>query len=184
MSADSIKLVPLLAAIDAHILAGVPKLATVANHTRMTAETKLPAVLTEIADISLRGNANDGTDRLCITPLFSSFVVYSTVGDERENQIAVRALALRIAHHIAFSPLAAAVENVRVADIAPDFLKVGGDNSEGQNNARLIACQRVDWEADGYVGANVWDELETELLVLGQPQVTDEYLSRINPESP
>ena len=181
MSEDSIKLIPLLTAINAHIRAAVPKLATVADNTRLTSKTTMPAVLTEIADIALRGNADDGTDRLCVTLLFSSFVVYSTVGYERENQLAVRALALRVAHHLAFTPLTACVENARVTGIAPDFLKAGGDNAGCQNNARLIACQRVDWESDGYVGANVWDDLATELLLLGEPKVTDEYANKILP---
>ena len=49
------------------------------------------------------------------------------------------------------------------------------DNARGANNARLVECQRVDWDASGYVGPDVWAELPIGTLVLGDPKVTDEY---------
>lgn len=177
MSDEPIKLAPLLSAIDAHFKAGFPKLPTVGHYIRLTHGMPLPAVLTEIADIDLTGESgDDGAGHLCVTLHFSTFVVYSTCdGDERENKIAARALALRLAHYLKTAPFAQPVTPPKVTDIATDYLTVDGDNARGANNARLVECQRIDWDVSGYIGPDVWAELPIGTLVLGDPKVTNEY---------
>ncbi|AHF94019.1 hypothetical protein OPIT5_03830 [Opitutaceae bacterium TAV5] len=179
----NIKLLPLLDAINAHIKGKFSAL-HVADHERFTKDTPRPAALTEIADIAvLDPTGDDGTERLCITLSFSTFVIYKGIGDERENRIAVRALALRIAHHLRKNPLAGQpVSQPVVTDIATDYLAADGDNANGRNNASLVECQRIDWSVDGYVGEDLWtDEIIGETLVFGEPQITDEYFDRLSP---
>ncbi|RRJ96849.1 hypothetical protein Ga0100231_024080 [Opitutaceae bacterium TAV4] len=183
MTADTnLKLLSLLEAVNAHIKQKFPAL-HVADHERFTKDTPRPAALTEIADFTpLDPAGDDGTERLCITLSFSTFVVYKGTGDERKNRIAVRALALRIAHHLRFQLLAGQpVSQPIITDVATDYLSAGGDNAQGANNAALVECQRIDWSVEGYVGEDIWqDEIIGETLVLGKPQITDEYFPNLS----
>jgi hypothetical protein len=179
MTDTTLKLIPLLAAVNAHLRAAVPgDILHAADHERFTSATPRPAALTEIADIALidpRGD--DGTERLCVTLSLSTFVIYTSQGDERENRLACKALALRLAHRLRYHALAGQpVSQPVVTDIATDYLDATGDNAAGANNAALVECQRLDWELQGYVGADIWDAAPiAETIILGAPQVTDEY---------
>ncbi len=178
----SIKLLPLLSAINAHIKAVFPALHT-SDHARFTPSTPRPAALSEIADITmLDPKGDDGTGRLCVALSFSTFVIYKAEGDERENRIAVRALALRIAHHLRHQAITGQPINLpTIADIATDYLTATGDNAQGANNTALIECQRIDWSVDCYIGADIWrDEVIGERIVLGPPLVTDEYFPALS----
>lgn len=158
MSADTLKLRPLLDAINAHLSAALgPATLHAADHQRFTAATPLPAALTEITDITLLDpHGDDGTERLCVALVLSTFVVYTSAGDERENRIAVRALALRLAQSLRYKFSHACISQPKITDIATDYLNADGDNASGSNNAALIECQRIDWEVEGYIGADIW----------------------------
>ena len=154
------RLLPLLTAINTHLAAALGPGAAIhaADHQRYTPQTPLPAALTEITDITLIDPlGDDGTERLCITLALSTFVAYTTSGDERENRIAVRALALRLAHTLRYHFKHPTVSNPRVTDITHDYLDASADNSQGANNASLIECQRIDWLLDTRVGPDIWE---------------------------
>jgi hypothetical protein len=176
----TLKLIPLLAAINAHLRAAVPgDVLHAADHERFTPATPRPAALTEIADIAPTDPAgDDGTQRLCVTLSLSTFVIYTSQGGERENRLACKALALRLAHRLRYHALdAQPVSQPLVTDIATDYLDATGDNAAGANNAALVECQRIDWELQGYIGSDIWQAPPiAETLILSAPQVTDEYI--------
>lgn len=157
---EPIKLRPLLDAINTHLAAVLPKPAELhaADHERYTPATPLPAAITEISDITiLDPDGDDGTERLCVTIALSTFVIYTSAGSERENRIAVRALTLRLAQSLRYKFKHVTISQPRVTDIATDYLNASGDNAQGANNASLVECQRIDWEADGYIGSDIWE---------------------------
>ena len=149
-----------------------PTVQNIADHERFTAATKLPAFLTEITDLTpATPSGDDGTERFCSTVKFATFIIYPTDGDERENRIAARVLALRFAHVIKYKIQLPTVTQPSVTDIATDYLSASGDNAAGADNAALVEVQRVDWEVDGWTGESIWQDDAIGSLALdeGQP---------------
>ena len=148
-----------------------PSVQTVADHLRLTAATPLPSIITEITDTApAEPRGDDATERFLATITFATFVVYPTDGSERENRIAVRALALLVARRIRYKIPFAGCKIPVVTDIAADYLSTAGDNAAGADNAALVECQRIDWTLDGYVGALPGEPEETVVFDEGIPE--------------
>ena len=136
-------------------------------------KTPLPAIALELVDAPATTDA--GTEQQAFTLNMDLRLICTARGGAAEA-VRTRMMALSIASFLKDKCFEQPINGIRIGGVYPDYIQVGGDDGRGQNNASFIECQRINIEADAFVGQNVWEfPTENVELVWGDGIPTDEY---------